>query len=328
MINRLNSFPLTLIVLCMCLASCKPGVPRDVIQPDKMEKILYDYHVAQGLSQEDFENRDYNDRLYRLAVFKKHRITEAEFDSSLVYYMRHTEQLHAIYKKLSDRMNKEALALGASTSELNRYTLSNTGDTANIWTGDINAMLIPYAPYNKISFVIPADTAFYKGDKFLMGLSAKFLYQEGSRDAVLSMAVRYNNDSISARTIHMSSNNNYTVEIDDRDTLGVKEIRGFILLTKDKNASATTLKLMLLDNIHLVRFHKDMKNTNPEEVEDEDSNNHPQKESPKRLTPPNGPLRSPTSDLPHPNQQISPQVLDKAQSIKDVPEVPAKNTRR
>ncbi len=297
-IHSRHSILLLGILLVAFLTACKPGVPRHVIQPNDMEKLLYDYHVAQGMAQDINEDRTYNQQLYKLAVLKKHNVSEAEFDSSLVYYMRHTEQLHNIYKRLSDRLNKEALALGASASDVNRYMLSNTGDTANIWTGESTAALIPYAPYDKISFVIPADTAFRRGDKFLLGLATRFLYQDGSKDAVMQLAVRFANDSVSARTIHMASNTNYTVEVEDRDTLGIKELRGMILLTKDKNASATTLKLLLLDNIHLVRFHKDA--------------NTAEKNSDDQVAP-----RTLQNGMPAPRHQPHPNLPDKPLPIKE-----------
>ncbi|MBP5278411.1 MAG: DUF4296 domain-containing protein [Prevotella sp.] len=312
MIRSRHNTLIGIFLLCL-LISCKPGVPRHVIQPADMEKLLYDYHVGQAMAQESSDDREYNQELYKLAVLKKHRVSEAEFDTSLVYYMRHTEQLHAIYKKLSERLNKEALALGASASEVNRYTLSNTGDTANIWTGEMVASLIPYAPYNKISFVIPADTAFRKGDRFLLGLSSRFLYQDGSRDAVMQLAVRFANDSVYARAIHMSSNTNYTVEVEDRDTLGIKELRGFILLTKDKNASETTLKLLLLDNIHLVRFHKAIQS--PADPADGNPNDP---RAPKNSTVPPG-ARQPGHALtqPNPRQLPHPNHPDKPLPVKE-----------
>ncbi|MBR6946051.1 MAG: DUF4296 domain-containing protein [Prevotella sp.] len=312
MIRSRHNILIGIFLLCL-LISCKPGVPRHVIQPADMEKLLYDYHVGQAMSQDLTDDREYNQELYKLAVLKKHHVSEAEFDSSLVYYMRHTEQLHTIYKKLSERLNKEALALGASASEVNRYTLSNTGDTANIWTGETVASLIPYAPYNKISFVMPADTAFRKGDKFLLGVSSRFLYQDGSKDAIMQLAVRFANDSVSAKTIHMASNNNYNVEIDDRDTLGIKEIRGFILLTKDKNASETTLKLLLLDNIHLVRFHKDIKSSPADPAEG--NPNDPR--APRNSPVPPAPLPGKALPQPNPSQLQHPTHPDRPLSVKE-----------
>ena len=32
--------------------SCKPGVPDGVLSESKMEKVLYDYHLAQGMAMQ------------------------------------------------------------------------------------------------------------------------------------------------------------------------------------------------------------------------------------------------------------------------------------
>ena len=32
------------------LAACKPRIPSQVIQPDDMEDVLYDYYLASGMS--------------------------------------------------------------------------------------------------------------------------------------------------------------------------------------------------------------------------------------------------------------------------------------
>ena len=69
--------------------ACKPTDPPQYIQPDEMEDILYDYHVAQGMAM-GVENNPYNSHLYYEAVLKKHHVTSEQFDSSLhYYYYRH-----------------------------------------------------------------------------------------------------------------------------------------------------------------------------------------------------------------------------------------------
>ena len=47
--NRLRDILLLLSVCCFFIA-CKPGVPGDIIQPDDMEEILIDLHVADGMA--------------------------------------------------------------------------------------------------------------------------------------------------------------------------------------------------------------------------------------------------------------------------------------
>ena len=45
--------------------------------------------------------------------------------------------------------------------------------------------------------------------------------------------------------------------ISDNDSLGIKKIRGFFMLSKsmDANTSSTTLKLMSIHDIKLIRIH-------------------------------------------------------------------------
>ena len=77
----------------MCF-SCKPQVPDEYLQPGEFEDVLYDYHLADAMAGngDNADNESYDVVLYRQAVLRKYGITQAEFDSSLVYYMRHADQ--------------------------------------------------------------------------------------------------------------------------------------------------------------------------------------------------------------------------------------------
>lgn len=108
---------LCLIVgFCAAFASCKPSLPRDVLSKGKMTDILFDYHIALAMAQSEDGGSEKNSLAYREAVLKKHDVTSADFDSSMVYYMRHTELLHDVYKDLAERLDKEVVALGGNSA--------------------------------------------------------------------------------------------------------------------------------------------------------------------------------------------------------------------
>ena len=109
-----------IVTFCAAFASCKPSLPRDVLSKGKMTDILFDYHIALAMAQSEDGGSEKNSLAYREAVLKKHDVTSADFDSSMVYYMRHTELLHDVYKDLAERLDKEAVALG--------YQLAKAGD--------------------------------------------------------------------------------------------------------------------------------------------------------------------------------------------------------
>lgn len=248
------------MALLFCVSSCKPSLPGGVLSKGKMTDILYDYHLALAMAHMD-DNGDKGQSLaYREAVLRKHDVTSAEFDSSMVYYMRHTELLEDVYKDLTDRYNNEITAMGGSAKEGGEFAnLSATGDTANVWNLATSMVFMPVKPFNSTSFDIKVDSTFHKGDRLMLDFDAQFIYQDGMRNGVAMLAVQFGNDSIAQRTIMIQSTQHYSVELSDADSLGIKSMKGYFMLMNDDNgtgvSSQTTLKLMFLEHIKLIRMH-------------------------------------------------------------------------
>ena len=248
------------MALLFCVSSCKPSLPSGVLSKGKMTDILYDYHLALAMAHMD-DNGDKGQSLaYREAVLRKHDVTSAEFDSSMVYYMRHTELLEDVYKDLTDRYNNEITAMGGSAKEGGEFAnLSATGDTANVWNLAASMVFMPVKPFNSTSFNIKVDSTFHKGDRLMLDFDAQFIYQDGMRNGVAMLAVQFGNDSIAQRTIMIQSTQHYSVELSDADSLGIKSVKGYFMLMNDDNgtgvSSQTTLKLMFLEHIKLIRMH-------------------------------------------------------------------------
>lgn len=248
------------MALLFCVSSCKPSLPSGVLSKGKMTDILYDYHLALAMAHMD-DNGDRGQSLaYREAVLRKHDVTSAEFDSSMVYYMRHTELLEDVYKDLTDRYNNEITAMGGSAKEGGEFAnLSATGDTANVWNLATSMVFMPVKPFNSTSFDIKVDSTFHKGDRLMLDFDAQFIYQDGMRNGVAMLAVQFGNDSIAQRTIMIQSTQHYSVELSDADSLGIKSVKGYFMLMNDDNgtgvSSQTTLKLMFLEHIKLIRMH-------------------------------------------------------------------------
>lgn len=101
---------LLLLAVVTLLGACKPARPGGILSPGEMEDVLYDYHLAIGLAQTEANGDAVKELAYKDAVLRKHGVGQDEFDSSMVYYMRHADQLHTIYAALSDRLDKEAVS--------------------------------------------------------------------------------------------------------------------------------------------------------------------------------------------------------------------------
>lgn len=246
-----------LIIGLLLLAACKPKIPEQFIQPDEMEDLLYDYHIAQGMASQGDGDFSYKSHLYFEAALKKHHVTQAEFDSSLVYYYTRADRFIDIYKRVQERLGDEAVVLGASTSEVERYiTQSQTGDTLDVWEGSRRQLLIPTRPYQLLQFTQEADTSYHAGDSFLMTFTNTYLVQNSSKHADAYLAVTYANDSTVSRTAIVSSTGETTIRI-PACKYRVKRLSGFVCLGQrpDPRPSSNEVCLLFLDRIQLIRFH-------------------------------------------------------------------------
>lgn len=239
--------------------ACKPGIPKEYIQPHEMEQIIYEYHMAETLYKMPGNGYGASDMLaFKTAILKNHGYTEAEFDSSMVYYLRHTNEMKEVYEKVADRLSKEALAMGASVGEINKYgTLTESGDTANIWNGAKALVLNPNKPFNLSTFSLKSDTTLRAGDRFILEFDTKFLCQDGTRDGMALMALRFDNDSVATQQVRLNNSNHYSIQLADTKFLGIKDVYGFfqILQRPDDKPSKTTLHMLIAENIQLIRMH-------------------------------------------------------------------------
>lgn len=254
----MKKLPFFIVVLIATLSACKPGTPSQYIQPDDMEDILVDYHLARAMADDNaggYEDRNYQQALYVEAVLKKHGVTQEHFDSSLMYYYRRADRFDKICQHVSQRLEAQALVLGASEGEISQYsTLSASGDTANIWMGRTAKVMMPIPPYNRWDFELEIDSTYKPGDSFLMQFMSDFMYQDGSRNGTLYVAVTYDNDSVVARNLHFSMAGLSQLRIASLDGHTVKRLRGFFYLTGN-NERSSTIRLLFLNNIQLIRFH-------------------------------------------------------------------------
>ena len=243
----------TVLVL---LSACTPQVPSKYLQPNEMEDLMYDYYLSQGISNSRAGSSDYNRRYNLQTVLKKYGLTNAEFDSTLVYYYNHMELMDGIYSNIQKRLGDKALELGASEGEVERFTVrSASGDTTDVWEGKRQLMLLPIPPYHIVQFSQKADTSYYKGDSFLFTFGNHFFVHSGSRNATAYLAITYENDSVVVATTPVSVSGGSTLRISSCD-LRAKRLDGYIYMPRrEKTDNESESSILLLNHIQLMRFH-------------------------------------------------------------------------
>lgn len=243
------------VIAAIMFVGCKPGIPGRYLQPDEMADILYDYHLAEGVVNSSMPNDSIAMRTYQTSILEHHGVSRADFDSSMVYYTRHTDLLKDVYTKLADRFSRESEAMGGVSIGAGEFASS---DTANVWRQSPSFVLSPYAATNRFTFEMKTDTAWHEGDRLILDFDAKFIYQDGMRDAGAVLAVVYDNDSTEYVSNSVMSSTHYTMQISNAGRLRIKAVRGFWMLSGDQSssvASMATLKLLVVSNVRLIRMH-------------------------------------------------------------------------
>ena len=251
----------TLTALLSVMTSCAPSLPDGVLSSKEMEDVLFDFHVAQALFEtREFHSSESDIMALRANVLKKHGLTQQEWDYSISYYCQHADELHRIYINLADRVERNVIALGGKSEGMQ----GEEADTANVWKGSPDILLMQQPPYNVWSYDITPDSTFQDGDNISLQCDTKFIFQDGYKSLSIIMVVTFSNDSISTMTTNLNRDGHCIVTLNnEKDRLHIKNIKGFFMLGKNLDAvttkqTSTTLRLVSIRNIKLLHLH-----TNP-----------------------------------------------------------------
>ena len=249
--NRIQWY--SVILLAFCLTACQVKRPKDVLPDAKMENVLYDYHIAKAMGEETPYNESYKRLLYIESVFKKHGITKADFDSSMVWFARNPQILTKIYEKVNLRLKAERDGINHLIAlRDHKPKESLPGDSIDVWIGQHICQLTGMPLDNKLTFTLPADTNFH--DRDTLRWNVGFRFYNGTPDSLhaplMAMQIKYENDSVINGMLKVKDAGIETISL-FADTLGkIKEVRGFIYYPMQKVPQP-----LLIDRISLMRYH-------------------------------------------------------------------------
>ncbi|MDR0894178.1 MAG: DUF4296 domain-containing protein [Prevotellaceae bacterium] len=244
---------LSLFVSLLCLTACQVKRPKGVIADARMENILYDYHLAKAMGEDLVYNETYKRVLYMEAVFKKYGVTQAQFDSSMVWFARHPEILGEIYEQVNNRLKAEREIIeNLIALRDNKPRTSKPGDSIDVWAWSRILLLTGMPLDNKYTFVLPSDTNFKDRDTLRWNVGIRFqrALPDSLHAPVMAMQVQYANDSIISDMLRIYRSGMHTLTLHD-DTLGaIKEVRGFIYYP-----TLRADNMLLTDTLSLMRYH-------------------------------------------------------------------------
>ncbi len=235
------------------LAACDVERPDTVLSDSVMENVLYDYHIAKALGEQIDRGEKYKRVLYVDYVYKKHGITEAQFDSSMVWFARHPDVLNEIYKKVTDRLRAEESNVERLVALREHKPLtSRAGDSVDVWVWQRIYQLTGMPMDNRITFTLPADSNFKAHDTLLWSVYFTFdgTMYDSLHAPVMALQMRFSNDSVIGDFARVREKGIYTLALAG-DTLGdIKEVNGFIYYPRQQDA-----KPLMMNKISLMRYH-------------------------------------------------------------------------
>lgn len=176
------------VALTLLTAGCSQR-PKGVLDREDMAQLLADIHIGESVVDNNFRHygSDSARSVLRQSIYAKHGITAQEADSSFMWYGRHIDEYIEVYDRVTDILNgriAEAQEMaGSSGTDMSGETFSFEGDSVDVWSDVRYRRLSSAMPSNFISFNLPSDRNWEKGDAY--ELRSKMIGGRGVAEAVL-----------------------------------------------------------------------------------------------------------------------------------------------
>ncbi len=269
--------PLSLTIF---LASCSRA-PGGVLSTSEMADLIVDIQLADAYIDNhptDFED-DSSKLVLKQSIFKKHGITQQDYDSSLVWYAHNMEDYMRAYNQAIEKLQarheklnkgeKEGIVPTNMTVEgpikkgpkhlaesrergsihPKRYLSTDTkGDSADLWQGSRYYMLTSGFRRGFITFELTPDANKQPGDRYQLA----YKLTRGGNEFKVSLNVDYTDGSTSQMSRGTNSDGWVTVDVQSDTARQVRRIYGYLSYDMKRGHTAYVDSLMLMRT----RFNK------------------------------------------------------------------------
>lgn len=246
-----RTIAITLAALLLLLGSCNDRA-EGVLSEKQMVDLLIDIHKSEAVMALNY-NRYPNDKSrqgVREAVYMRHNTTQAQFDTSLVWYGNHIDDYMKIYEQVIERLNTENEQIKALIAEDNSQILTAPGDTVDIWKqGRIHTFNAAKSE-NLLTFDITSDENFSPNDRFTLDIHVINAPRNGAKPQIY-LAVRHNMQNIHYNHAEIRNDGWTTLKIQSDSATRMENIYGYMLLPRRPDNH-----VMYIDSIRLLRIHE------------------------------------------------------------------------
>lgn len=252
----MRKLPCLLVALGFIALSCR-RTPSGVISPDDMSKLLADMHVAESvvdLSQSEYQS-DSMKRVLKESVLERHGVTQAEFDTSLVWYGHNLDLYIKVYDNVIEQLEKRNRELGTAIVQ---SAITMAGDSVDVWPGLRYATFDNRSMSRYVTFDIERDDNWQRGDIYTWRLK---LLDNDNLNVNWNIVAEYDDGEMECLSAS-SANSDWNEVIFAGDSTKVPaRIKGYVevkparvySMAEREQTTPTRVRAISIDSLSLIR---------------------------------------------------------------------------
>lgn len=214
------------LVIAGIIVSCSKR-PGGVLSDKEMRAVLVDMYLAEsmvGTDYKEFGTAEQKEAVFT-SVFRKHKITQAEYDSSLMWYGRNLDVYMKVYDLVLADLEAKRLAIGDIVPDvpvLNR-------DSVDIW--NLNTLLVLQNNRDKgIWFDFKPEDGYLPGSQFVLSMDVWGIDKNMNRFPQIRISVEQADTTITCFS-EITNDGLAEVMLKSLAAKAVKRVYGYIRLS-------------------------------------------------------------------------------------------------
>ncbi len=241
-------------VIALSLLSCD-GRPKNVLNKDDMTNILFEMHKLDGslIAKNIYYVQNSEKEEYYKSILDKYNTTQADFDSSLIWYSKNPKKFEKIYETVYQQLTQldEDIKKGKyhPVDSIEFFKIKTS-----VWNKATKYTFTKDSTRNKLNFEI-TNPGFLYGDIYVLKFLQRIAPEDSCDNQHIRLQINYKNgkvDSLIQKTYNDSLLRHYTIQLPAKRKLQIKSISGELL-----GSSAYKGKFnSLTDSITLIRQYQ------------------------------------------------------------------------
>lgn len=254
MYNQLYKIVTLAFIFLLAFSACT-NRPKEVLSQRKMAHVLTDLHKLEGTLSVAIPNHgDATENApYYNVILSSYSITQAEFDSSLVWYAKNPKRFEKVYIRVNENLEAwEKEIKGGKYYPIDTTEISSNLAFLQLWDQSNAYVFNKDSSENDLAFEIENDSLLL-GDVYILSFFQRIAPQDSSESRKAFLSINYLNGKSDTLLTNQLYNDSllrkYTFYLFAKDTLKIRSISGELSSAKNRKG----LQNYTVDSISLLR---------------------------------------------------------------------------